>query len=65
MLGIKSLPYFRRLPIMFTRIIIMQDFVKYVLGFYGRGGIYDMGATRSMVCDIINIMKTRHIVSPI
>ena len=54
MLGIKSLPYFRHLPIMFTRIIIMQDFVKYVLGFYGRGGIYDMGATRSMVCDIIN-----------
>ena len=39
---------------MFTRIIIMQDFVKYVLGFYGRDGIYDMGATRTMVCDTIN-----------
>ena len=42
------------MPIMFTRIIIMQDFVKYVLGFYGRDGIYDMGATRSMICDVIN-----------
>ena len=42
------------MPIKFTRIIIMQDFVKYVLGFYGRDGIYDMGATRTMVCDIIN-----------
>ena len=35
-------------------LIIMQAFINYVLGFYGRDGIYDMGATRSMVCDIIN-----------
>ena len=54
MLGIKSLPYFRRLPIMFTRLVIMQSFIDYVLGYYGRDGIWDMGATRTMVCDIIN-----------
>ncbi len=54
MLGIKSLPYFRRLPIMFTRLVIMQSFIDYVLGYYGRDGMYDMGATRTMVCDIIN-----------
>ena len=42
------------MPISSLALFIMQAFVKYVLGFYGRGGIYDMGATRSMVCDIIN-----------
>ena len=32
----------------------MQAFINYVLAFYGRNGIYDMGATRTMVCDTIN-----------
>ena len=32
----------------------MQAFIDYVLAFYGRNGIYDMGATRTMVCDTIN-----------
>ena len=32
----------------------MQSFINYVLRFYGRQGIYAMGATRSMVCDTIN-----------
>ena len=39
---------------MFTRIIIMQSFIDYVLEYYGRDGIWDMGATRTMVCDTIN-----------
>ena len=42
------------MPIMFTRIIIMQSFINYDLEYYGRNGIWDMGATRTMVCDIIN-----------
>ena len=32
----------------------MQSFVNYVLGYYGRHGIYSMNATRTMVCDTIN-----------
>ena len=40
-------------PLLFT-LISMQSFVNYVLGFYGRHGIYAMGATRTMVCDTIN-----------
>ena len=27
----------------------MNDFINYVLGFYGKGGVYDMGATREQV----------------
>ena len=27
----------------------MNDFINYVLGFYGKGGVYDMGATRDQV----------------
>ena len=33
---------------------LMQSFVNYVLFYYGRNGIYSMGATRTMVCDTIN-----------
>ena len=32
----------------------MKEFIQYVLGFYGRGGIYDMGATPAQVVDIID-----------
>ncbi len=32
----------------------MQAFIDYVLAFYGRDGVYDMGATRTMVGDTIN-----------
>ena len=32
----------------------MNAFINYVLAFYGRDGIYDMGATRTMVCNTIN-----------
>ncbi len=32
----------------------MQSFIDYVLSFYGRDGIYAMGATRTMVSDTIN-----------
>ena len=42
------------MPISSLALFIMQAFVNYVLGFYGRDGIYDMGATRTMVCDTIN-----------
>lgn len=54
MLGIKSLSMYQAYAYQFTRTIIMQSFIDYVLGFYGRDGIWDMGATRTMVCDIIN-----------
>ena len=27
----------------------MNDFINYVLGFYGKDGVYDMGATREQV----------------
>ena len=27
----------------------MNDFINYVLGFYGKDGVYDMGATRDQV----------------
>ena len=54
MRGIKSLSMYQAYAYQFTRTIIMQSFIDYVLGFYGRDGIWDMGATRTMVCDIIN-----------
>ena len=41
-------------PKLFTYHFSMQAFINYVLAFYGRDGVYDMGATRTMVCDIIN-----------
>ena len=29
--------------------MMFEEFVKYVYGFYGKGGLYDMGVTRSMI----------------
>lgn len=38
----------------------MQSFVDYVMSFYGKGGIYDMGATEEEVKIALNIrMKLR------
>ena len=40
-----------------------MDFIDYVLGFYGKGGIYDFGASREMVLDatIKRIERNPHI----
>lgn len=33
----------------------MTDFVDYVFGFYGTGGIYDMGATKDQILEASKI----------
>ena len=35
-------------------------FVGYCLEFYGKGGIYDMGATHRHVCDATKILLEQH-----
>lgn len=38
----------------------MKEFVDYVLSFYGKGGLYDIGATEEDVKIALNIrLKTR------
>lgn len=38
----------------------IQQFVDYVLSFYGKGGIYDFGATSDQVLEALAVRLVRH-----
>ncbi len=35
-----------------------EDFILYVYSFYGKGGVYPMGATIEMIMDAVGILLT-------